>query len=120
MAAQEKLAWGAQLAVAVLVGKDGDKDTLYLVNLDEPIPFGEVGTALARQGCRYAGVIAVKDGVVSSEPVDYLPATVYAMLSALPEFVAYAARKLAQQQQPKGDGADWLQKLYALPDPREN
>jgi len=119
MDAQEKLAWGAQLAVGVLVGKDGDRDTLYLVNLDEQMPV-ECQMALAQQGCRYIGVIGVKNGKVESQPVDFSPATVYAMLSALPEFVAYAARKLAQQQQPKGDGAEWLKKLYALPDPREN
>jgi hypothetical protein len=114
MDAQEKLAQDSQIAVAIMVGKDGDKDTLTLCNLDGPMP-PECQAELVRQGCRYIGVLVIKNGVMDGAPADFNPATVHALLSAVQPFADYAREKLA----PKGDGVQWLQRLHSLPDERE-
>ena len=118
MDAQEHIAWNAKLAVAVLVGRNADgQATLNLVNLDETMP-PECRVILARQHCRYLGVLGIfADGLVACEPAAYDADTLLTLRDAVQPFVDYAAEKLARLK-PKGDGEEWLRMLWNLPDTR--
>jgi hypothetical protein len=112
MDAQQQLAWDSEVACAVLMGEGRDA---YLINLDE-VPAAEQRMLLARLGCRYLGVIGIRNGVIDTQPVDWNAETINGLLEAVTPFMEYAAKKLA----PKGDSVDWLTRLAALPDTREN
>jgi hypothetical protein len=117
MDAQEKLALDSDLAVAVLVGHEDGESRLNLVNLGEELPF-DCQMILAQRCCRYIGVLAIRDGVVSGQPADFSPATISAMWAAVEPFTVYATKKLARLKASSGLG--WLERLHSLPDLRSN
>jgi hypothetical protein len=112
MDAQQQLAWDSEVACAVLMGEGKDA---YLINLDE-VPAAEQRMLLARLGCRFLGVLGIKNGVVDCAPADFHPDTVRGITEAVAPFVEYAKTKIM----PKGDSVDFLKRLHALPDTREN
>jgi hypothetical protein len=116
MDALEQLAQDSQIVAAALMTADG---AIHLFDVDEvqTLSLG-VLMELTKREARYIGTIGYKhDGSVVSEPANYEPDTVQAMLSALPAFVRYAAGKLVAA---RGDSVSWIERLHALPDTRTN
>jgi hypothetical protein len=102
----------SEISVAVL-GKGGD---FVLIRLDGEIDASATDAALAR-GFSYCGVMGVKNGQASvrCEPN---PDAAVTMLHAALAFGTQVAERL--RPQPEGDGVEWLERLYQLPDTREN
>jgi hypothetical protein len=110
---ENEMAWRAQLACGVLVGKNSDGEaTLSLLDLDEKMP-PERAVTLAKLQCRYVGLLTIRHGVVDGLPVACDPATLHALWSAVVPFTAYAKAKLAPPEA-KGDSVEWLERLVRL------
>lgn len=86
-----------------------------LIELDrDGEPFSEADVLKARlKNFEFAGLMGFKDGAAGAK-IEPRQDALRIMCNALPAFVAYLAAKLA----PKGDGSEWLERLYALPDTR--
>lgn len=110
----EQLAWDAEIAVAVL----GNPRTgeFSLIDLDHDMPMSEAARESARQrGFEFCGVVGVKNGIADAM-CDPVAGALGILCAAVMPFVRRYAAKLG----PKSDGADWLERLHALPDPRES
>jgi hypothetical protein len=110
---EESLVRGAAVACVVLGNPVTGQYTL--VDLDDaPMSEESIQDAKSR-GFEFVGVMGIKDGVADAmcEPG---PGALSLMCCAVLPFVTRYAAKLG----PKSDGADWLEQLHALPDPREN
>src|ERR1039458_4815763 len=111
----EQLSSDAECAVAVL----GNPTTgqYALVDLDHDMPMPEESISDAHQrGFQSVGVMGIKGGVADAmcEPG---PGALALMCHAVLPFMTRYAARLA----PKSDsGAEWLTRLHALPDTREN
>lgn len=84
-----------------------------LIDMDDA-PMSDAAIQEARQrGFEFVGMLGIKDGVADAmgEPG---PGAQSLMCHAVLPFVTQYAAKLG----PKSDGADWLERLHALPDPR--
>lgn len=108
----EQLAWDAECACGVL----GNPRTgeFSLIDLDHDMPMSDAARLDAQQrSFEFVGVLGIKDGVADAvcEPG---PGALSLMCHAVLPFVTRYAAKLG----PKSDGADWLERLHALPDPR--
>jgi hypothetical protein len=106
MDAQQQVAWDCSISAVVL----GKGEEFVLCPLDAPTPASE---ALARaRGYEYAGVFGFRDGQESMSCEPGMERTMCAAAFAFAEFVH-------ARLTPKGDGVDWLERLYRLPDTRE-
>jgi hypothetical protein len=110
MDAHQQLAFDSEFSVAVM----GNAGEFILIQLGEPLDDNVTRKAIER-GFRYCGCLGVKDGVpgVRCEPdAD----AVFTMLFAGLEFAVMVAARL--RQKPKGDGVEFLERLFALQDTR--
>ena len=114
MDAQEQLAWDGEAAVAVL----GRGENFVLISLDGPIDEAVTIDALSK-GYRWCGVMGVINGqaAAKSEPG---PDAVYTMMHAALAFAQRVAERLRPPKADVGDEVEWLERLYRLPDTREN
>jgi len=110
MDAEEQLVWDAEIS-AVILGKG---EEFVLIPLDgTPTPaFLELAKA---RGYEYCGVAAYKDGQCSAS-CERNPGAVHTVMCASFAFARYVAAKT--HLKPEGDGADWLERLATLVDPR--
>jgi hypothetical protein len=108
MDADEQLVFDAEVS-AVILGKGPE---FVLIPLDgTPTP---ASLQLARvRGYAYCGVAAYKDGQCSAS-CERNPSAVYTVMCASFAFAKY----VVANRKPEGDGAEWLQALYNLPDTR--
>jgi len=107
----QKLAWDSETAVAVLAN-DNDVE---LVDLNQPASPARL-RPLARRGLQFYGCLALVDGKVRVEIEGGL-LTVDALRVMTQAAATFAARRVAPKDD-GGDGADWLERLHRLPDPR--
>jgi len=110
MDATEQLVFDSDIAVGVL-GKGGD---FVLVPLDGAIEAAMEAAVL--RGWNYCGCYAVtKTGQpgVRCEPD---PDSIFTMMYAALAFAQLVAERL--RPKPKGDGVEWIEALYRLPDTR--
>ncbi len=113
MDALEKLVWDADDAVGVL----GRGEDYVLVPLDGqgPIPQEAIDDA-NRRGFRFCGVLAIMNGQAAAK-CEADPDAVGVMMLAAIGFAQQAAEKL--KAKPKDEGAEWLRRLWELPDTRD-
>lgn len=113
----EQLSGDAECAVVVAVLGNAVTGHHVLIDLDHDAPMSDAATLEARQrGFEFVGLLGIKGGLADAvcEPG---PAALSLMCHATVPFVTRYAAKLG----PKSDaGADWLERLHALPDLREN
>jgi hypothetical protein len=104
----------AECACAVL-GNPATAEFL-LVDLDAAPMSAESISDARQRGFELVGVMGIKDGIPDAiaEP---RAGALALMCAAVMPFVAQYATKLGTT---KSDGAGWLTRLHALPDPRES
>jgi hypothetical protein len=114
MDATEQLAFESEICCGVL----GNGRDFVLIHLGTQGGMDQkaVEEAIAK-GFVYCGILGVKDGQagVQCEPD---PGCIHTMMYAALGFARIVADRL--REQPKGDGAEWLGRLYQMPDTREN
>jgi hypothetical protein len=110
MDAHETLVFDSEISVAVM-GRGGE---FVLIRLDGGIDEAATEDA-ARKGYAYCGVLGVKDGQAGAK-CEPNPDAIYTCLLASLAFAQLVADRL--KQKPKGDGAEWLARLFELPDTR--
>lgn len=108
---QQRLAFDGEIAYAVL-GRDGEFALVQLyVARDEAV------IAEARErGYRYCGVLAVIDGIPAARYDPDLDSVLCCFLASL-KFAGLVSDRI--QPAPKDDSVDFLTRLYALPDTRD-
>jgi hypothetical protein len=119
MDAHETVVWNSQISVAVLGRVKGDTVEFLLVPLGgEGYPLSEGQVLKARlDDFIYAGVLGYADGVAGCK-CEPCPDSLRIMCAAIPSFITYLSGKIAPPVQ--GDSAEWCEKLFQLPDTREN
>jgi hypothetical protein len=103
----------AECACAVL-GNAATAEFL-LVDLDAAPMSAESILDARSRGFEFVGVMGMKNGIPDAMTEPRAGALSLMCAAALPFVTRYAA-KLG----PKSDGADWLERLHALADPRES
>jgi hypothetical protein len=109
----QKLADESPICCAVLGNSRSNE--IMLIDLDRR-PWPEPGPYQAA-GFFFAGVVGFRQGKAESHAQPGIDATCAVLRASIP-FAEYVTHKLKSQQR-RGD-ADWLQRLYDLPDPRGN
>ncbi len=110
MDAHEQTVFESELAAAVM----GKGEDFRLFWLDGPLDDATTKDALDR-GYEYAGVLAVINGQCHAKCAER-PGAVQTIVAAAVDF----AQQVAEKLQPKGDEVKFLERLYRLPDTREN
>ena len=114
----EQLISDSQIAAAIL-GNPASGD-YQLVNLTSLPLSTEDQASFSTRGMSFLGVLGVCDGVPRSAlAVELDPATIAALAGAFTQVVVRALTEKSAEQGNRGDGADWLRKLFNLPDNRK-
>ena len=97
---------------AIVLGR-GDRFVIIRLQCDDDDAAGQEAIT---EGMRFCGILALRGG----EPVAAVeydnPTAIYTMMCAGLRF----AHLVEGRAQPKGDGAEFLSRLFALDDPRMN
>lgn len=119
MDAISHLVWNSGFSVACLGRvKDGKAEYLLAPLNGDGYPLNEGQTMLARlREYYFCGVFGFKDGVADCLPEEG-PECWQVMVKATPEFLTLLAERLAPKVQ--GDAVAWCERLFQLPDTREN
>jgi hypothetical protein len=112
MDAMERVTWNADEVVGVL-GR-GEEYVLVPLNDEAPIPDAVMDDA-HRRGFKFCGVLCVIEGRAAAKCEPDLEAVGTMVLAAI-GFAHQVADKLKHQQ--RGDGVNWLRRLWTLPDTR--
>ncbi len=112
----QRIAWDGQSAAAIL----GNGSEFQLVDVSDAnaIPSEEQRQKLLRRGFCFVGVVGLIEGSTIFALAEPLDETSTAVLSQA--YVAFIEQRINKNAKPVGDGADWLTRLYQLPDTREN
>jgi hypothetical protein len=108
MDAQQQLAWDAEFSAAVLGNAAGE---VLIVDLDGALP-SDIGPYKQR-GFTWCGVIGFQHGRCTAN----LEPTVEARACVAPASFQFAQLIAAKFKQ-SSEGAEWLKRLYSLPDTR--
>lgn len=112
MDAQQQLVWDAEISCAVLGNAAGEFVLLSLDDKGLTLNKAEIERA-HQKSFQYCGVMAYADGQCGARS-ESDPVSLSVMMQASFEFARLVVAKL----KPLSDGADWLQKLWNLPDER--
>jgi hypothetical protein len=114
----EKLAFESSIAAAVLGNvSTGDFQLVDVTSL--PLSTEDQASFHAR-GFGFLGLLGVCDGIPHTAlAVELDPTTTSALSSAFVQFVWKALSEKGRAQGKRDDGADWLRRLFSLPDKRE-
>lgn len=89
-----------------------------LVDLDQPALSEEATAALHRRGMGFVGAVGLyRDGAIHFALAEVLPLEI---ARKLVESLIHHAPNAALPPEPSGDGVDWLERLWSLPDARED
>jgi len=99
--------------VAAIFGNLETQD-YELIDVDA-VPLSEAQAAIQTRGLAFIGVMGLMDGKPRTALDVELDEETGAALSHA--YVQFACARLSK---PKGDSADWLRRLFALPDTRAN
>ena len=110
MDAHQQLAFDSEISVAVL----GNAGEFVLIPLGGPLDDNVTRAAMER-GFRYCGCLGIKEGIPGAK-CEPDPDSVFTCLMASLAFARLVCDRL--KPPPKGDGVEWLTRLFALPDTR--
>jgi hypothetical protein len=110
MDAHQQLAFDSEFSVAVM----GNAGEFILIQLGEPLDDNVTRKAIER-GFRYCGCLGIKDGVPGAK-CESDPDAIYTCLLASLAFARMVCERLKPPS--KGDGVEWLTRLFALSDTR--
>src|SRR5258708_38538898 len=110
MDAMEQLVFDSEISVAVM-GRGGE---FVIVRIDGGIDEAATEEAV-RKGYAYCGCLGIKDGVPGAK-CESNPDAIYTCLLASLAFARMVCERL--KPPPKGDGVEWLTRLFVLPDTR--
>ncbi len=114
---QRQLIRESEFTVVVL-GKGEDFVLLRCNGNDDDSDVAEARDA-GERGMRFCGVLALtQDGQLKADIDPRNISAVYTMTFARLAFVHLVADRL--KQKPKGDGVEWLTRLFVMPDTRAN
>ena len=108
---QEQLVFDSEISVAVL-GKGRD---FVLIRLDGKVDEAAMEEAKSKDYA-YCGVLGVKDGQAGAK-CEPNPDAAYTMMHAALAFAQQVNERLTSRAM--GDSAEWLTRLFELPDTRE-
>jgi hypothetical protein len=97
---------------AVVLGKGAE---FVLLDVNKAMDSAVTEAALAKN-YKFCGLLAVKNGQAGARCEG--PDCIETMLAASLVFARVVSDSLQHQHQHRGDGVEWLTKLYALPDTR--
>jgi hypothetical protein len=112
----QRIAWYGQSAAAIL----GNGAEFQLVDVADvkAIPNEDHRQQLLARGFRFIGIVGLIEGsakIALAEPLD--DTTTAALAQA---YLVFIEQRINKSAKPVGDGADWITRLYQLPDTREN
>ena len=105
----------------VIVFGKGEDFVLLRANGDDNDSDVSGAADAAQRGMKFCGVLALtQDGQPKADLNPDNPGAIYTMMFAGLAFVHLVADRLKSQAQPKSDSAEWLTRLFVLPDDRTN